>query len=331
MGEFMRETISIAPPVVSVIIPVKNCRQYIDQAVQSVLSQSYQDFELIVVDDGSDDDDYTRLMSVDPRVKVIRLAGFGVSRARNVGMGIALGKYMAFLDADDVWFPGKLEAQVNYFDSHPEVGVVFGGFIRWLPEDNGSFRPATELMNFVPRDTGCDPDRSGWLYLRLMNGLLVGMNTAVIRRSIYESIGGFNESMRQAEDYDFWLKASRLMQMHSLAGPVALYRIHSASAMHRLASESGLASLLRSARLRWGLSQSDGQTMSVHQFSQRLGSVYFDHGYSHYWQGSLAVAHKAFAHSIGHRYRVVKSFAYLAMICALVLKRKIFQKIHIGG
>jgi glycosyltransferase involved in cell wall biosynthesis len=320
----MNDISQSSSPIVSVVIPVRNCRDYIDESVASVLSQSYGNLELIVIDDGSDDDDYTRLLDLDPRVRVARLAGSGVSKARNVGMTMARGQYIAFLDADDVWFPGKLEAQVCYFENNPEVGVVFGGFIRWLPDRQGVFRPSDELASTVCSDARCDPARSGWLYLRLLNGLLVGMNTAVIRRSIYESVGGFNESMRQAEDYDFWLKASRLMEMHSLVGPVALYRIHSASAMHRLASESGLASLLRSARLRWGLAQNDGQAMSAHQFSQRLGSVYFDHGYSHYWQGSLAVARKAFVHSIGHRYRVVKSLAYLMMIYAVGLKQKIF-------
>lgn len=320
----MKEINQSLLPVISVVIPVRNCRKYIDESVASVLSQSYSDLELIVIDDGSDDDDYTRLLDLDPRVRVARLPGSGVSKARNVGMAMARGKYIAFLDADDVWFPGKLEAQVRYFEDHPEVGVVFGGFIRWLPEEQGEFRPSYELVTTVSSDAGCDPARSGWLYLRLLNGLLVGMNTAVIRRSIYESVGGFNESMRQAEDYDFWLKASRLMEMHSLVGAVALYRIHPASAMHRLANESMLAVLLTSARLRWGLSQNNGQMMSAQQFSQRLGSVYFDHGYSHYWQGSYAAAKRAFLQSMKRRYRIHKSCAYLMMIYFAQFKRLIF-------
>ncbi len=310
----MNDISQSSSPVVSVVIPVRNCRDYIDESVASVLSQSYTNLELIVIDDGSDDDDYTRLLDLDPRVRVARLPGSGVSKARNVGMTMARGQYIAFLDADDVWFPGKLEAQVRYLENNPQVGVVFGGFIRWLPNKQGEFRPSDELASTVCSDARCNADRSGWLYLRLLNGLLVGMNTAVIRRSIYESIGGFNESMRQAEDYDFWLKASRLMEMHSLDGAVALYRIHPASAMHRLANESMLAVLLMSARLRWGLSQNDGQMMSAQQFSQRLGSVYFDHGYSHYWQGSYAGAKKAFLQSMKRRYRVYKSCAYLMMI-----------------
>lgn len=312
-------------PMVSVVIPVRNCREYIDQAVLSVLGQSYGNFELLVIDDGSDDDDYTRLGAMDPRIQVVRLSGCGVSKARNVGMEKARGRYIAFLDADDVWFPGKLEAQIQYLDRNPSVGVVFGGFVRWVADEAGQFQPASELVTTVPADSGCDPSRSGWLYLRLINGLLVGMNTAVVRRSLYEAIGGFNESMRQAEDYDFWLKASRLMEMHSLVGAVALYRIHSASAMHRLSVHSGLAYLLQSARLRWGLTQNDGLTMSERQFSQRLGSVYFDHGYSHYWHGSLSVAQEAFWRSMVGRYRVGKSIAYLILIYFSQFKKKLLS------
>lgn len=320
----MNNGCQINAPMVSVIVPVRNCRAYIDEAIRSIISQSYADFELIVVDDGSDDDDYSRLKNVDSRIRVVRLEGYGVSRARNVGMSLASGKYIAFLDADDIWFPGKLGAQVQYFEKHPNVGVVFGGFKRWESNNKGEFNPAEELMNEISSDGECDPGRSGWIYLRLLSGLLVGMNTAVIRYSIYQSVGGFNESMRQAEDYDFWLKASRITEMHSLAGAVALYRIHSASAMHRLQHECALASLLYSAQNRWGLAQSDGQVMSAKQFSQRLGSVYFDHAYSHFWRGDLFFARKSFSQSLRRGYRIWRSIIYF-FVASLSMKSKFLK------
>lgn len=320
----MNSSCKINIPMVSVIVPVRNCKAYIDEAIRSIVSQSYADFELIVVDDGSDDDDYSRLRSLDSRIRVVRLEGYGVSRARNVGMSLASGKYIAFLDADDVWFPGKLCAQVQYFEKHPDVGVVFGGFKRWESDDKGEFKPAEELMNEVLNDGEYNPGRSGWIYLRLLGGLLVGMNTAVIRRSIYLSVGGFNESMRQAEDYDFWLKTSRITEMHALAGVVALYRIHSASAMHRLQHECALASLLHSAQNRWGLAQPDGQMMSAKTFSQRLGSVYFDHGYSHFWRGDLFFARKSFGQSLRRGYRTWRSIIYF-FVASLSMKSKFLR------
>eukprot|EP01041_Mallomonas_annulata_P027037 gene27037-48531_t len=230
-----------SPPLTSVIIPVRNGKDFLEEALQSVVSQSSVNMEIIIVNDGSTDDDYERYTLLDKRIKVIHLSGFGVSHALNVVMIQAAGKYIAFLDADDVWFPGKLRAQIAYLELHPEVGIVFGGFTRWIQMAGGEFPAASSLSKDCSQLVSADPSRSGWLYTRLLAGLLVGMNTAVVRREVYTAIGGFNESMRQGEDYDFWLKASRVAEMHSLAGEVALYRIHGSSAMHRLSEENHLA------------------------------------------------------------------------------------------
>ncbi len=301
------------PPRVSVIIPVHNCASYIHEAVNSVLTQSFSDLELMVIDDGSDDWDYRQLETLDPRVRVIRIGGEGVSRARNRGMKEARGTFLAFLDADDVWFPGKLTAQVRYFEQHPEVGVVFGGFIRWQAGAQGSFQPADQLMQDCSAVDRCEVARSGWLYSRLLSGLLVGMNTAVIRRDVYEAIGGFNEAMRQGEDYDFWLKASRICEMHALDAPVALYRIHGASAMHRLSDENHLSTLLVSASMRWGLTAPHGDHLTAQQFNQRLAQVAFDHGYTHFWHGKRDIARKHFLIAVKLKYQVAKSLAYILL------------------
>lgn len=300
-------------PRVSVIIPVRNGKDYIQEALDSVLQQSFTALELLLIDDGSTDDDYDRYAPPDQRVRVIHLTGTGVSRARNVGMAQSRGEFIAFLDADDVWFPGKLEAQVRYFDAHPDVGVVFGKFIRWPALPGGGFAPASSLIQDVSQLSKTEEERSGWLYTRLLNGLLVGMNTAVARRPVYEAIGGFNESMRQGEDYDFWLRASRVAEMHSLDGAVALYRIHSASAMHRLSSDNHLANLLKAASMRWGLVTQGGLGLSHKAFDERLGSVYFDHAYSHYWHGDRTVARAAFWQALKKGHRPLRCLAYITL------------------
>lgn len=300
-------------PRVSVIIPVRNGKDYLQEALDSVLLQSFTDLELLLIDDGSTDDDYSRYAHQDKRIRVIHLAGTGVSRARNVGMAQSRGDLLAFLDADDVWFPGKLQAQVNYFDAHPKVGVVFGKFIRWQALPSGAFVPASSLMQDAGNLTHADPERSGWLYTRLLDGLLVGMNTAVVRRSVYETIGGFNEAMRQGEDYDFWLKASRVAEMHSLNGPVALYRIHGASAMHRLSSDNHLVNLLKAAAMRWGLKTFNDQSLTPRSFDERLARVYFDHAYAHYWHGDRVIARAAFWHALQRGHRPLRCLAYITL------------------
>lgn len=313
-------------PRVSVVIPVRNGKDFIREAIDSVLMQGVDALEVIVIDDGSDDFDYTSLAHIDPRIRTLRLEGLGVSHARNAGMQQARGEFIAFLDADDVWFPGKLCAQLRYFDCHPDVGMVFGGFIRWSADENGVFPPSASLWRDCHALTDAEAARSGWIYTRLLLGLLVGMNTAVIRRSVYQAIGGFNPSMRVGEDYDFWLKAARVTQMHALAGPVAFYRIHGSSAMHRLSKVNHLATLLQTAQLRWGLTNPDDSRMSEREFNGRIGNVYFDHGYSHFWHGDLEVARDAFWRALLQSTRRSKACAYYLLTLWKGLRRGLHMK-----
>jgi len=101
--------------------------------------------------------------------------------------------------------------------------------------------------------------------------------------------------MRIGEDYDFWLRASRVAPMHSLNGPVALYRIHPASAMHRVDKANHMARLLHCGFVRWGLENPDGSKLEPKQFARRLAMTHFDHGYLHYWRGDLTIARQSFA------------------------------------
>ncbi|MBB1075265.1 glycosyltransferase family 2 protein [Rhodoferax sp. 4810] len=305
------ENSQLKMPCVSVVIPVRNGKPFIDEAIHSVLTQSYRDLELIIVNDGSNDDDYDRFSELDHRIRVIHLPGTGVSSARNVGMKNSKGRYIAFLDADDIWFPGKLTAQIRYLELHPNVWVVYGGFRKWVASADGKFAAASSLSRDCSDLIDTAPEKSGWLYTRLLTGLLVGMNTAVIRRSVYESIGGFNESMRQGEDYDFWLKSSRLAEMHSLAGEVALYRIHGNSAMHRHSKQNHLSVLLVAARMRWGLKNPDGLVLSEREFRRRLCEVAFDHGYTNFWKGNKQIAIRSFWSCLKGGYRPTRSIAYI--------------------
>lgn len=315
----MTSQFEVDHPRVTVIIPVRNGKDYIQEALDSVLCQGFRAFEVIIIDDGSTDFDYSSLEQQDSRIRVVKLTGRGVSHARNVGMRLARGEFFAFLDADDVWFPGKLEAQIRYFDAHPDVGVVFGQFLRWPPDADGKFPTAASLSTDCSNLATAEPERSGWIYGRLLMGLLVGMNTAVIRRSIYRQIGEFNESMRIGEDYDFWLRASRMGEMHSLNGRVALYRIHSASAMHRIADENYMARLLSCAVERWGLVNPDKTNLNAQEFRVRLAMTHFGHGYMHYWHGKMSIAAHSFLLAFLGGGRRFRSGIYLLLACLFML------------
>ena len=179
----------------------------------------------------------------------------------------------------------------------------------------GRFPPASTLSTDCSHLERANPERSGWLYHRLLMGLLVGMNTAVIRRDVYEWLGGFREDMRIGEDYDFWLRASRTTQMHALDGDVALYRIHSQSAMHKLDDENYLGRLLLNTVERYSLNNLDGSLLKEKAFRRRVAMTYFNHGYAHYWHGKIGVARRAFAYSLMHGGRRLRSGIYWLLSC----------------
>lgn len=299
-------------PRVSVVMPVRNGRAYIHEAIASVLEQSFTELELIVVDDGSDDFDYRSLEALDARVRVLRLEGRGVSAARNAGLALARGELLSFLDADDVWCPGKLEAQVRYLDARPEVGMVFGRYLRWHANAQGEFPPAAALVQDCHSLQRADPQRSGWLYGRLLTGLLVGMNTAMLRRGVLEQIGGFRTDLRLGEDHELWLRVSRVCQMHSLDGMVALYRVHPGSATQQPQPPTTNvdAMLLEISRARWGLKGPWDSGISLQQFQRRLAALQFQHGYAHYWRGDARLAARAFGSALRHGHRPLRSAAY---------------------
>lgn len=298
---------------VSVVIPVRNGKEYIHECLNSVLSQSYSELEVIVIDDGSDDFDYQTLTAMDPRIKVFRLEGRGVSAARNSGMRSATGKYIAFLDADDIWCPGKISSQVRYLEANPDVGCVFGRFTKWVADESGAFPSPERYTEDCSALHDCEHARSGWLYTRLLTGLLVGMNTAVIRREVYENLGGFDESMRIGEDYLFWLKVSRVYEMHAMDGVVALYRIHSSSAMRRLDTLNHQANMLKIAVARWGLANADGTSLPKSTYQRRVAESEFTHAYNHFWHGSASVARRSFYAAMRGGVLPGRSAVYIAL------------------
>lgn len=297
-------------PMVSVIMPAWNAMRYIHPALDSVLSQSYRDLELIIVNDGSSDGDYSALAKLDSRVKVIDGERGGVSRARNLGMSLARGRYLAFIDADDLWVPGKLQAQVEYLEAHDDVSIVFGQVARWHPDASGRY---PDPVVWYPSDEAlrtADPRRHGWMYLHILMGSPLGMITPMMRREVYERVGGFDVRLERAEDYEFWLRCSREFRMQGFAAVMAIYRIHPESTMHRMVLRNDLAELLAASAQRWGLRDPDGRAVSRLRFLRRLGRAHFDHGYQHYWKGDPAVAAREFAASMRHGCLAAHSVAY---------------------
>lgn len=295
-------------PLVSVILPAYNAQAYIAQAVDSVLTQDYANLELLVIDDGSTDGTANHPMLQDRRIRVFQQNNAGPAVARNLGLAHARGELIAFIDADDLWLPGKLTAQVNYLQAHPDISIVFGGFQRWEPAANGSF-----VIPEVPPPAGTThtlTQPSGWIYTDLLLDSVVHIITAMVRRPVFDAVGLFDTQLPTGEDYDFWLRASRQFKIDQLARTLACYRIHSTSLTTIARPESNEYRVLTQALATWGAVGSDGQTVDATTLKNRLFGICFGHAYLHFWNGSRRQARKAFAQALGHSFWHPKVWAY---------------------
>jgi hypothetical protein len=221
-------------PTVSVALPVYNAMPYLSDALDSIAAQTYQDFEIICVDDGSDDGtdrilaDYQRREN---RLFVHRQSNVGVASALNRACRLARGRYIARMDADDVALANRLEEQVAFLDRHPEVAVVGG---------------AVELVNAdgLPFHLAQYPLRDADIRLALTRSNPFVHSAVLLRTSALHAVGGYRPASANAEDYDLWLRLAEHYQLANLPDPVLRYRVHRAqvtSARLRVQSLAALA------------------------------------------------------------------------------------------
>jgi glycosyltransferase involved in cell wall biosynthesis len=186
-------------PTVSVIMPAYNVAPYIGEAIASVCAQTFRDFEVLVVDDGSTDDTFeiaSQWAGRDTRVRVLRKENGGISTARNHALRHAAGAFLAILDSDDVWEPDYLASQIEVLERRPDVDLVTGN-ARYLGSrlDGQIVRPCPD-----PRP---EPDLT-----QILTDETAIFIMTVFRRRVYEAVGEFDEAFRTNEDYDYWLRAA---------------------------------------------------------------------------------------------------------------------------
>ena len=198
-------------PRVSVIIPTYNRGWIIKEAIDSVLAQEFKDFELIVVDDGSTDNTLEILDSFQCNIKVLRQSNTGVSAARNRGIATASGHFIAFLDSDDLWLPKKLARQVDFFSSNPDAYICQTEEI-WLRNN----------VRVNPKKRHKKP--WGMIFEPSLALCLVSPSAVMIRRSLFEKVGGFDETLPACEDYDLWLRISCRYPVYLIETPLIIKR-----------------------------------------------------------------------------------------------------------
>ena len=208
-------------PVVSIIMPAYNVEPYVGDSIRSALAQTYGDFELIVVDDGSKDgtaEIVKGLAQQDGRIHLVQQANRGLAGARNSALRASRGEFFALLDSDDLWEPEFLAEQLAVMDTRPDVDIVTGN--GWYL---GGLRHG-QLARPYP-DTRPDP-----VLASIIGDEWSVFIMSVVRRRVYTTIGPFDEAMRSNEDYDFWLRAA-LADCHFVRNdrPLGHYRVRTDS------------------------------------------------------------------------------------------------------
>lgn len=197
-------------PTVSVIIPTYNRAGALKEAIDSIIAQDYDDFEIIVVDDGSTDNTQAILESYH-QVCVVRQDHLGVSAARNAGIARAGGPLITFLDSDDLWLPGKLSTQVVFFNTNPDALICQTEEI-WIK--NGiKINPKKRHKKY-----------SGMIFERCLELCIVSPSAVMMRRRLFDKIGGFDETLPVCEDYDLWLRASYRFPVYLIKTPLVIKR-----------------------------------------------------------------------------------------------------------
>jgi glycosyltransferase involved in cell wall biosynthesis len=183
-------------PKVSIIIPTYNRLPMLREAVNSVLAQDFEDFELIVVDDGSTDGTADEMKGYGGRVRLLHHPeNRGVSAARNRGILHTRGKYIAFLDSDDLWVKGKLKIQVAFLDDNPHYPICYTDEI-WIRRGK-RVNPKNKHAKY-----------SGWIFEKCLPLCIISPSSAMVRKTLFSKVGLFDEALPVCEDYDLWLRIS---------------------------------------------------------------------------------------------------------------------------
>ena len=202
---------SIPPIAVSVVIPTFNRAWCLQDAVDSVQAQTFRDFEVIVVDDGSTDETAAMASTWEAPIRFLQQRNKGVSAARNAGIHAARGHFLAFLDSDDLWRPEKLARQVAFFDAQPEA-LICQTEETWIRR---GVRVNPKLRHRKP---------SGWIFEPSLALCLVSPSAVMMRRDLFDAVGLFDEQLPACEDYDLWLRVSARYPVHLIETPLVVKR-----------------------------------------------------------------------------------------------------------
>lgn len=302
-------------PLISVIIPVYNCADYIAETVNSVLLQSYQNFEIILINDGSTDSSEEVCISLGKdkdNIVYQYQTNAGVSAARNKGVSLAKGDYIAFLDGDDLWHPKKLETQLLFLSENPDYKIVCSDHLEVPPDFNNE---SVNNLNVVPT-IELNHEFSGFVYHKQLQGHHFHIITMLID-SCYKEHLNFNPYFKVGEDYDVWLTLTAKYKVGFLKENLSYYRRHPASIMSRVQPKCFKAEVIEKNVSEFGLVCKSGYTMSLKEYRCRLHEAWFTYGYQIYHSAkNYKMALKAMCQAVKYKPLDFSTWKYL-IVCPI--------------
>lgn len=285
-------------PKVSVIIPTYNYASFVGQAIRSVLNQTFTDYEIVVVDDGSTDETPNVLAGFGDMIRVIRQENKGGSAARNAGIAAACGKYVAFLDADDQWKPCKLERQVAVLERDPGVGIVFSDIQHWV---NGKLVHERYL-----KERGYKYPASGYIFENLLREGFIFTPTVVVPKAVLDEVGGFDTTLRNCEDVDLWFRIVELYRGGYIDEPLVIRNQHGSGVTSEKEDYLKGPIIVMTRLLHRVNSRSSREIIK-----QRLQKMNFDLGYFYFDRGNTGLCRSCMVKSIASGGQLVPAFKYI--------------------
>lgn len=273
-------------PLISVIMPCYNAAAYLREAVDSVLTQTYTQVELIVIDDGSTDDSRRILQEYGDRIRVLDQANRGPYPARNMGLAHAGGELVAFLDADDWWRPDCLELLEGALQTHPDAALAYCGWQNVQATDRNT-------DPHVPPDYG-GKDKLARL---LSGGSPWPIHAALTRKSVIDARGGFRTDLPTSMDFDLWLAIAARYEVVLVPEILAFYRFSVAGQI----SSRPWRQAVNGWKLKMDFLRSNADLLvgqDVPALRQAINRALLQRGYAMYWRGDLTSAHKVFRQAL---------------------------------
>ncbi|NJR68854.1 MAG: glycosyltransferase family 2 protein [Synechococcales cyanobacterium CRU_2_2] len=307
-------------PTVSVVIPAYNAMNYLPETLDSALNQTFQDFEVVIINDGSTDPIETWVGQLNhPKVRLISQENRGLAAARNAGILAARGELIAFLDADDLWAPNKLAAQVEMFARSPGVGLVYS----WVANINAQGKETGRVL--------CST-AEGSIWPELLRGNCIGCGSVpMVRRECFEVLGAFDTQLGSSnEDWDMWLRLAAVYPIRVVKEVLVYYRQHPNSASRNwLQMERTSKIVLEKAFSAWGKGdwpRQDPKERIPHLYHQQIKREAYGNTYlSLAWQPlqcrqkNLRESLRLLSIALGHRRNILFSKEFLRLGLAIVL------------